>query len=125
MSFFNIFGLVWSLPGSLIGLLLSLFLSPKRITRSGTVFLVEVERLLPNFAKAQTWGHVILFKNGISKKTIIHELKHVEQWNILGPFFLLAYPLASLVASLRGGHYYRDNEFEQRARAHADREIHK
>ena len=64
-------------------------------------------------ADAMALGHVILGRNPrVLAACRAHELVHVQQSEIFGPFFLPAYVLASLVAHLRGGHYYRDNPFE-------------
>ena len=45
-----------------------------------------------------------------------HEHAHVRQYERWGLLFFFAYPLASLIAWRRGGHYYRDNVFEVEAR---------
>lgn len=66
---------------------------------------------------AITFGHVVC---GVSTEQLArlraHERVHVRQYEVLGPLFLLAYPLASLVAAARGRPAYRGNWFEVQAR---------
>jgi hypothetical protein len=116
--------LIWAGPGTLIGLLLGLFLSSGTSAKIGEVRFIPCKRLLPNWAAAQTWGEVILFKAiydfETQTKIFKHELAHVDQWQILGPLFFVLYPLASLLALLTGGHYYKDNAFERDAREVAE-----
>jgi hypothetical protein len=116
--------LAWAAPCSLIGLLgaLPLLLAGGRACRVGPT----LEIALPNrfgqraarlpFA-AITFGHVIL---GASHAELArlrrHERVHVRQYERWGALFLLAYPLASLMAGLRTGAPYCDNAFEVQAR---------
>lgn len=66
---------------------------------------------------AITLGYTVLARDEtMLELTRAHELVHVEQYGRWGPFFPLAYGVASLAARLRGGHYYRDNRFEREAR---------
>jgi len=51
--------------------------------------------------------------------TRAHERAHVRQFERWGVLLLLLYPLAGLLAWVRGGHPYRDNLFEREARAAA------
>ena len=66
---------------------------------------------------AITLGHVVL---GISPEALCatrtHERVHVGQYERWGILFLLLYPLASVLAWMRGGHPYLDNLFERQAR---------
>ena len=63
-----------------------------------------------------TLGHVVVGRDaGSLERTRAHERAHVRQYSVWGPFFLPAYCLASLIAALRGRHYYRDNQFEREA----------
>jgi hypothetical protein len=66
---------------------------------------------------AITFGHVVF---GIDPQQLerlrAHERAHVRQYEWLGPLFLLAYPLASVVAAARGLPAYRGNWFEVQAR---------
>ncbi|MBZ0069078.1 MAG: hypothetical protein K8F26_09720 [Thiobacillus sp.] len=65
-----------------------------------------------------TLGHVVV---GVSldalSATRAHERAHVQQFERWGMLLLVLYPLAGLLALLRGGNPYRDNIFEQEARA--------
>lgn len=67
---------------------------------------------------AMTLGHVVV---GVSAATLIatraHERVHVRQFERWGVLFLVLYPLAGLLAGLKGGNPYRDNVFEREARA--------
>jgi hypothetical protein len=63
-----------------------------------------------------TLGHVVVGRDAPAlHRTRAHERAHVRQAECWGPFFLPAYLVSSLVVSLRGGHYYRDNRFERDA----------
>lgn len=71
---------------------------------------------------AITFGHVVLGRSaGDLERLRAHEHAHVAQYERWGPLFLLAYPLASLLALLRSGRPYYDNCFEMEARATARR----
>ena len=67
---------------------------------------------------AITFGHVII---GIGSSELdclrAHELVHVRQYEWLGPLFLALYPLASLVALVRGKGIHAGNYFEVQANA--------
>jgi hypothetical protein len=67
---------------------------------------------------AITLGHVVV---GVSlaalDATRAHERAHVRQFERWGVLLLLLYPLAGLLAALRGGSPYFDNVFEREARA--------
>jgi regulator of nucleoside diphosphate kinase len=71
---------------------------------------------------AITFGHVVLGRSaGDLERLRAHEHAHVAQYERWGPLFLIAYPLASLLALLRTGRPYHDNCFEVAARAAARR----
>jgi hypothetical protein len=65
---------------------------------------------------AITFGHVVL---GVSAEELqrlrAHERVHVRQYELLGIFFFVAYPLASVWAWLCGRCPYRGNCFERQA----------
>ncbi|HEY9147168.1 MAG TPA: hypothetical protein VIN36_10820, partial [Thiobacillus sp.] len=67
---------------------------------------------------ALTLGHVVV---GVSfyalTATRAHERAHVRQFERWGVLLLVLYPLAGLLAWVRGGNPYRDNLFEREARA--------
>ena len=61
-------------------------------------------------------GHVIIGATAHDLHRLrAHELVHVRQFEQWGPLFLLAYPLASLVALIRGHGPYTGNWFEMQA----------
>ncbi len=112
---------LWAAPTSLLGVAVGVLtlLSGGRAGWSRGVllfwggfaswFLVRT----PVRASAMTLGHVILGRNlPTLRRTRDHEMVHVRQTELLGPFFVPAYLLASLWAALRGRHYYHDNWFE-------------
>ncbi|MCA0239789.1 MAG: hypothetical protein LCI02_02935 [Proteobacteria bacterium] len=122
--------LVWALPCSLIGLLLGAVAivlggSARRVDHTIEIALAAEQRHSPRWARrlpflAITFGHVIV---GQSHEALTllrpHERVHVRQYEWLGPCFLIAYPLSSLLAWLRGDCPYRGNRFEREAFAQA------
>lgn len=119
----------WALPVTLIGMLVIVMAKssggsvqkvdgvlesaggwPARILHRGFPFSGAVA--------AMTLGHVVV---GVSldalSATRVHERVHVQQFERWGMLLLVLYPLAGLLALLRGGNPYRDNPFEQEARA--------
>lgn len=120
---------LWALPATLLGVLVVVLARssggsvqtvdgvlesaggwPARILRRGFPFSGAVA--------AMTLGHVVV---GVSldalTATRAHERVHVRQFERWGMLLLVLYPLAGLLALLRGGNPYRDNIFEQEARA--------
>ncbi len=83
---------------------------PARLLRRGFPFSGPVAAI--------TLGHVVV---GVSpsalQATRAHERAHVRQFERWGVLMLVLYPLAGLLAWVRGGHPYRDNMFECEARA--------
>lgn len=69
---------------------------------------------------AITLGRHIWAWRPLSPSELAHELAHVRQWARHGWSFPAGYALASVRAIMAGGHWYRDNDFEQEARAAAD-----
>jgi hypothetical protein len=112
------FGFIWALPGTLIGLLVSLLCGPTKVRLQAGVLVLSVKRCIPAMAIAQTWGVVILMTPAGDRPVVFtHESCHVRQWMALGVFFMPAYCIASLIAWARGRNYYRDNYFEAQAYA--------
>ncbi|MCA0176425.1 MAG: hypothetical protein LCH73_09090 [Proteobacteria bacterium] len=109
---------LWAAPASLLGLALGLLAGGRahRVGRTLEVALPKGWRRWLPFA-ALTLGQVIV---GASRAELAHwrahERVHVRQFERWGVLLLLAYPLASLWAGLRGGRPYRDNAFEREAR---------
>jgi hypothetical protein len=108
--------LLWASPGSVIGLLLSLFVRRRRLAR-GIVLGQGAEwpAKLGWRYRAITLGHVVLCIDEIDEATLRHELVHVRQWERWGPLLLLLYPLSSVWVRLLGGEHYKDNPFEREA----------
>jgi hypothetical protein len=124
--------IAWALPCSLVGagFGLLMLLAGGSVRRVGWTLECALSlrlqsalivRKLP-FA-AITLGHVIL---GTSHSQLArlrpHEQVHVRQYERWGILFFLAYPLASLIAWMKGGCPYRDNLYEREAErgAHAN-----
>lgn len=116
---------VWASPNTAIGLVICAAgaLSGSKIRiKDGVVegYGGGIGKLLRSRlfrAQAMTLGHVILARGPVSMEALrSHEMAHVRQYELLGPFFLFAYALASLHAWLMGKHFYRDNFFEIQAR---------
>lgn len=123
----RLLGLIWAFPNTLLGLVLAVGarLSGGRWHVRDGVLAVSGGLLAPLLrsrvfrAYGLTLGHVVLGADPASLDLVwLHELRHVRQYELWGPFFLPAYALSSLFAWARGGHYYRDNRFEIDARAH-------
>lgn len=127
MSLLRLLRYVWALPNTLLGLLfvpvaLASGGAVRRVDGVVEVYGAAVSWLLRHAvplrggAAALTLGHVVL---GRDSTTLIrcrtHELVHVRQYEVWGPAFIPAYVIASLIAFIRGGDFYRDNLFEQEA----------
>jgi hypothetical protein len=120
---------LWAMPVTLIGLLIVLIARssggvqqrvdgvleaaggwPARVLRRGFPFSGSVAAI--------TLGHVVV---GVSlaalDATRAHERVHVRQFERWGVLMVVLYPLAGLIAALRGGNPYIDNVFEREARA--------
>ena len=118
---------LWTSPTSLAGLAL---LVPTLCTRgrarvvdgvlelSGGVCRWILQKCTPleGGATAMTLGHVVIaLDEAAHDRTRSHERIHVRQAEKWGPLFFPAYGVASVIAAVRGGHFYRDNVFEREA----------
>ena len=74
--------------------------------------------VIPNWL-AFTLGRTIVAWRSLSASELEHELEHVRQWRRLGWRLPIAYLAESLRVRRRGGHWYRDNHFENQARSAA------
>ena len=120
--------ILWTLPNTLLGLVLAgaswlcggrLRLVDGAIEVHGPLprLLLTHATLVRGGVAALTLGHVVLGQSELLLAQVRrHERVHVRQYEVLGPFFLPAYALASLVAWTRGKDAYRDNRFERAAR---------
>lgn len=108
---------LWAAPATLVGLGLSASFE-RRFVHRGVVLAEGAgwPRRLGWKYRAITLGHVVLCVDEIDPTTMDHELVHVEQFERWGPALAVAYPVASVMARLRGGSAYRDNVFERAAR---------
>lgn len=118
----------WAAPATLLGLLLAgpaLAVGAARIAVHTGVLEVtlvgrrwrarRLSRHLPFVAI--TFGHVVIAQSARTQRRVrAHERVHVAQYERLGPLFLLAYPLESLLQLLCGRRPYLDNRFEREAR---------
>jgi hypothetical protein len=109
-------GVVWALPGTIVGLVLGATTLSRPRLRDG-VFAFESARGFGALHRrlgfaAITFGHVVVANEPLGDGLWAHELVHVRQWEILGPVMLVAYPLASVAG-------YRRNPFEVAARRRA------
>lgn len=116
--------LLWAAPCSALGLSLALLavLSGGRMRLQGGALEAWFGkgRLATALGRqrfaAITLGHVIVaIRRQDLRRWHAHERVHVRQFEMLGPFMLLAYPVASAWAWARGQDAYRDNYFERQA----------
>jgi hypothetical protein len=107
---------LWAGPASLLGLALAPAFA-RRYVHAGVLVCEGASwpRRLGFRHRAMTLGHVVLCIDEVDAMLLEHELVHVRQYERLGPLFIPAYGLASLIAVLRGGDAYRDNSFEVEA----------
>jgi len=109
-------GFVWALPGTIIGLLLGATTLSRPRARDGVLVFSEARGFGALHRRigftAITFGRVVIANRPLNDRSWAHELVHVRQWEILGPFMILAYPLASVAG-------YRRNPFEAAARRKA------
>ena len=120
---------LWALPVTLLGVLIALVSRGSGGTLRRVEGVLEVASGWPAWVlrrgfpfsgavAALTLGHVVV---GVSfyalTATRAHERAHVRQFERWGVLLLVLYPLAGLLAWVRGGNPYRDNLFEREARA--------
>ncbi|HEV3475406.1 MAG TPA: hypothetical protein VG602_08575 [Actinomycetota bacterium] len=105
---------VWTLPNTLLGLVLGAlsFRRPRVVAgvlafEGSTGSLWVVRRLRRS---AVTYGHVVLSVPTLRGALLAHELHHVRQYERLGIFYIPAYVLIWLVTG------YRRHPFERSAR---------
>lgn len=119
---------MWALPVTLLGMLVALMARgsggvlqrvdgvleasggwPAKLLRRGFPFSGAVAAI--------TIGHVVVGESlDALHATRAHERAHVRQFERWGVLLLVLYPLAGLLAWVRGGNPYRDNRFEREAR---------
>ena len=120
---------LWALPVTLIGILVVLIARSSGGVQQRVDGVLEAAGGWPAWVlrrgfpfsgsvAAITLGHVVV---GVSlaalDATRAHERAHVRQFERWGVLMVVLYPLAGLLAWLRGGNPYIDNVFEREARA--------
>ncbi len=122
----TILGMIWASPYSLVGLAIGALgvctggharIRGRVIEFHGGAVTWFV-RNLPGGGDtlAFTLGHTILGQTSLSLDIARHhELVHVRQYELWGPFMGPAYLLCSFVLWLRGRRPYLDNPFERQA----------
>jgi hypothetical protein len=120
---------LWALPVTLIGILVVLIARSSGGVQQRVDGVLEAAGGWPAWVlrrgfpfsgsvAAITLGHVVV---GVSlaalDATRAHERAHVRQFERWGVLMVVLYPLAGLLAWLRGGNPYIDNVFEREVRA--------
>lgn len=131
----EILAFLWALPVTLVGFMAVLLCGgwawSFQFRWQGRLALVMGPRwmwMFPKWVAAVTLGSVILVRDRADMEAgqqnpsvlLLHELEHVRQCCILGPFMLVLYPLASFLAWLLYRELYRGNYFEIKARIQTD-----
>ena len=118
--------ILWTLPWTLVGLLLGCAAlatggGGKRVGRVVEFHGGILERLLwwvpiAGGAAAMTLGHVVIARTRADLEfSRRHELVHVAQYERWGPLFVPAYLACSVWQWARGRNPYLDNPFEEEA----------
>jgi hypothetical protein len=94
-------GFVWTLPNTVLGLVLGLFTFQLPRFGSGLILFDRtprgLTRLLPWLGRtAMTVGFVIVSAKTLEGTLLSHERHHVRQYLVWGPFFIPAYLLIAL-----------------------------
>jgi hypothetical protein len=108
-------GFVWTLPNTLIGLILGLLTFQRPRAADGALIFDRVPRgvtwLLPRLRRgAMTVGFVVLSSEPVRGALLVHERHHIRQYMAWGPLFIPAY----LALAIPFG--YRRHPFERAAR---------
>ena len=112
-------GFVWTLPNTVLGLVLGLFTFQMPRLRHGLVLFDRGPRgltsMMPRLGRtAMTVGFVIVSAKPVEGRLLAHERHHVRQYMVWGPLFIPAY----LLIALRYG--YRRHPMELAAVRAAD-----
>lgn len=89
-------GFVWTLPNTLIGMLLGLFTFQTPRLRAGLILFDRyprgLTRLMPRLGRsAMTIGFVVLSSRPLEGRMLAHERHHVHQYMAWGPLFIPVY----------------------------------
>jgi len=119
-----ILGYIWSLPHTVVGLILSLFYRPTNWRwNEGCIEAIGEDRIWFK-PGAQTHGWLILYRDESArnnKRLRVHERTHVKQGFLLGPLYVIAYVIHFLYRYTRTGFKdwytaYEGIYFEKKAR---------
>ena len=94
-------GFVWTLPNTLIGVVLGLFtFQAPRVSDGALIFDRRprgLTRLMPRFDRgAMTVGFVILSSEPVQGQLLAHERHHILQYRAWGPLFIPVYLLLAI-----------------------------
>jgi hypothetical protein len=108
-------GFVWTLPNTILGLLLGAFTFQLPRLEDGLIVFDRSPRgltsLLPRIRRgAMTVGFVVLSAEPVRGTLLVHEAHHVRQYMAWGPLFLPAYFALAIPFG------YRRHPFERAAR---------
>lgn len=89
-------GFVWTLPNTLIGMLLGLFTFQSPRLGAGLILFDRyprgLTRLMPRLGRsAMTIGFVVLSSRPLEGRMLAHERHHVHQYMTWGPLFIPVY----------------------------------
>ena len=97
----TVLGFVWTLPNTLLGVLLGVFTFQLPRVAHGVLIFDRKPRgitwLMPKFNRgAMTVGFVILSATAVEGTLLVHEKHHVRQYMMLGLLFLPTYFLLAI-----------------------------
>jgi hypothetical protein len=97
----TVLGFVWTLPNTLLGLLLGIFTFQAPRAHDGLVLFDRGPRgltwLMPRLGRpAMTVGLVILSSTPLAGRLLAHERHHVRQYLAWGPLFIPVYFLLAI-----------------------------
>jgi len=120
-TFLYVLGWIWGAPQELAGFLMALYYRPYNPVWIDGVLHCTVARLIGfKGTVGQTWGRVMYRTPEAGEWNLDHEMRHVRQSDMLGPFFGLAYLVAGIISLVQGKGFYRGNWFEIDAARAAD-----
>lgn len=99
-------GFAWTLPNTLLGVLLGLFTFQVPRLRHGLVLFDRrprgVTRLMPRLGRtAMTVGFVVVSAAPVEGRLLVHERHHVRQYMAWGPLFIPIYLALGLAFGYR------------------------
>jgi hypothetical protein len=99
-------GFAWTLPNTLLGILLGLFTFQAPRLRHGLLLFDRrprgVSRLMPRLGRtAMTVGFVVVSAAPVEGRLLLHERHHVRQYMAWGPLFIPVYLALGLAFGYR------------------------